>query len=125
MCLAKAWHTGAAYVYHFEKPNPWEGRWQGKASHLTDLAYLLHNFDSFLSKEQVAIGTGFSRGLLAFVSGKTPWPPLTNDGEPFVKVFGDTTTSGSQSISVSQIMDQVGADRLSEIFEQFIAKGLA
>ncbi|KAJ5660918.1 uncharacterized protein N7484_000290 [Penicillium longicatenatum] len=95
--LAQSWNDGAAYVYRFNSLNPWEGRWKGKASHITDLTMLLHNYDEFLNEEQKIAGQDYTRDLLAFVSGKKPWQASYGQGA-FEREYGHLQGGRSKSI---------------------------
>ncbi|KAJ5809224.1 uncharacterized protein N7503_001442 [Penicillium pulvis] len=118
--LAQSWKDGAAYVYRFNSRNPWEGRWQGEASHITDLTMLLHNFDEFLTEEQKEAGRDYTRDLLTFVSGKKPWQAFDRH-EAFEREYG--TLSGGRRKFIWDIVEEIEPDRLAFVLEQFIARG--
>lgn len=52
-----------AYVFHFNEPNPWEGRFKGVAGHLTDTAFLFQNYEEYLDEERALLGREFGRHL--------------------------------------------------------------
>ncbi|KAJ5667420.1 hypothetical protein N7507_003284 [Penicillium longicatenatum] len=118
--LAQSWNDGAAYVYRFNSPNPWEGRWKGKASHITDLTMLLHNYDEFLNEEQKIAGQDYTRDLLAFVSGKKAWQASYGQGA-FEREYGHL--QDGRSTSIWDIIEEIEPDRLALVLEQFIARG--
>lgn len=118
--LAQSWKDGAAYVYRFNSPNPWEGRWQGEVSHITDLTMLLHNFDEFLTEEQKEAGRNYTRDLLKFVSGKKPWQAFDGQ-EAFEREYG--TLLGGRRKFIWDIVEEIEPDRLAFVLEQFIARG--
>ncbi|KAJ5759489.1 hypothetical protein N7520_006645 [Penicillium odoratum] len=118
--LAQSWKDGAAYLYRFNAPNPWKGRWQGEASHLTDLTMLLHNFDEFLTEEQKKTGQKYTRDLLAFVSGQKPWQAFDRQ-EAFEREYGNLP--GGRRKFIWDIMTKIEPDRLALVLEQFIAGG--
>lgn len=70
--LANGW-SGAAYVYHFNEPNPWDGPWKGEASHILDVAFLFQNFSEFLEDEQKESARTFAADFIQFVNGNAPW----------------------------------------------------
>jgi carboxylesterase type B len=72
VALAQGW-PGDAYLYHFNEPNPWDGPAKGQASHILDVAFLLQNFNEFLTVEQKAVAERFGRDVVAFVNGGRPW----------------------------------------------------
>ncbi|KAJ5201253.1 hypothetical protein N7449_006056 [Penicillium cf. viridicatum] len=118
--LARAWKTGAAYVYRFNAPNPWKGRWEGEASHITDQSMLLHNFDEFLTEDQKQIAWSYTRDLLAFVSGVPPWKSFEGQ-ESFERQYGSSL--GGRPRFIWDILKRVEPDRISSMLEQFIASG--
>ncbi|KAJ5693116.1 hypothetical protein N7462_002539 [Penicillium macrosclerotiorum] len=116
--LARVWKTGAAYVYRFDAPNPWKGRWEGEASHITDQTMLLHNFDEFLTEDQKQIGWSYTRDLLAFISGMPPWQPF-DDQESFERQYGGSL--GDRRRFIWDILKDIEHDRIAFLLEQFIA----
>ncbi|KAL4810491.1 Alpha/Beta hydrolase protein [Aspergillus unguis] len=85
MCLAQAWKSSSAYVYQFNQANPWQGRWQGEACHITDLTALLQNYTGLLPEENKAVGREYAADILAFASGKAPWEAFKADNNPFIR----------------------------------------
>lgn len=83
---AKAWAGTAsrlntkAYLAHFNMPNPWDGPWQGHASHALDTAILLGNYNEFLGDGQRACAEKMAGDMISFAYGKEPFPPYS--GEP-------------------------------------------
>ena len=119
--MAGAWKSGSAYVYKFNSPNPWKGRWQGEAAHITDLTMLLHNFDEFLTEEQKEPGREFSRDLLAFVSGKAPWKAFDGQ-ESSAREYGILSRDQKRNF-IWEILNEVETDRLAGLLEGFLASG--
>jgi carboxylesterase type B len=72
MKLAQSW-PGAAYVYHFNEPNPWDGPYKGEATHILDIAFLFQNYNEYLSDEQRATAKAFAGHLITFVHGEEPY----------------------------------------------------
>lgn len=70
--LANGW-PGAAYVYHFNEPNPWDGPWKDEAGHVLDVAFLFQNFSEFLAEKQKESARAFAADFICFVNGKAPW----------------------------------------------------
>ena len=71
--MAKGWPKDA-YVFHFNSPNPWEGPSNGVAGHVLDLAFLLQNFNDFLSVDQKNVAETFASQVIDFISGRAPFP---------------------------------------------------
>lgn len=63
------------FVYHFNEPNPWDGKWKGEASHMIDSAFLFLNFHEYLPSEQHASEAQLTKDVIAFVCGRDPYPP--------------------------------------------------
>lgn len=122
--IAKRW-PGPAYIYHFNEPNPWEGRFQGVASHLLDAAFLFQNYEKFLNEDQAALGRSFARHVIEFVNGEEPYDAFSS-GSGKVQVYGpgeprsrqvdagDLAAAGRRD-HIFRLADDVGMDRLSAI----------
>lgn len=122
--IASRW-TGPAYVFHFNEPNPWEGRFKGVASHLLDVAFLFQNYEEFLDEEQASSGRAFGRHLIEFVNGDEPFAAFLS-GSGKVQVYGpgeprsrqvdakDLVAAGRRD-HVFRLADDVGLDRLTAI----------
>lgn len=122
--IAKRW-PGLAYVYHFNEPNPWEGRFQGVASHLLDSAFLFQNYESFLDEDQASSGRTFARHVIEFVNGEEPYGAFAS-GSGKVQVYGpgeprerqvdagDLAAAGRRD-HIFRLAGDVGLDRLSAI----------
>ena len=116
------------YLYRFNTPNPWPGRWKGYATHILDLAFLLQNFNEFLDETQRALAEGFARDVIAFVNGGEPWKEW-RDGDRVAKVLGPVERSevvadvaervGRRGVML-QLGEKVGLDRLSDAFSAFM-----
>lgn len=128
LAIARSWsrapETGSAYVYQFNQPNPWPGRWEGQPSHVIDLTLLLQNYIDFLPSECKEVGREYATKLLQFVSGMAPWqafdgPTRENDDGFKLKSFGNVNRDGRKHIG--PLMKELGGDRLLEILEVFIA----
>jgi carboxylesterase type B len=122
VCIARAWKSGAAYVYRFDQGNPWEGRWQGEAAHITDLTMLLQNYNDFLPDACRAIGRDYARDILVFASGRSPWSAYQKAEErPFVQNYGSLPEGRREFIW--GLMKDIGADNLMALLEAFIVEG--
>jgi hypothetical protein len=72
--IASGW-LKKAYVFHFNEPNPWPGRYQGVATHILDAAFLFQNYNEFLGDAQQESARAFGDDFIDFVVGKEPFPP--------------------------------------------------
>ncbi|CAK7236636.1 hypothetical protein SBRCBS47491_009705 [Sporothrix bragantina] len=63
-----------SYVLAFNELNPWDGLFQGEASHILDVAFLFQNFNGQLSPEQQKVAVQFGTDVISFVSGEEVWP---------------------------------------------------
>ncbi|KAK7696693.1 hypothetical protein SLS64_014310 [Diaporthe eres] len=122
--IASRW-PGPAYVFHFNEPNPWEGRFKGVASHLLDTAFLFQNYEEYLDEEQAASGRTFGRHLIEFVSGEEPYATFSS-GSGKAQVYGpgeprsrqvhakDLVAAGRRD-RIFKLAEDVGLDRLTSI----------
>lgn len=117
--IAKRW-PGTAHVYHFNEPNPWDGRFKGVASHLLDTAFLFQNYEEFLSEEQASVGRTFARHVIEFVNGEEPYGAFSS-GSGKVHVYGP---GGSRSREVDA-HDFAAAGRRDHVFRLAEEAGLA
>lgn len=123
---AQAWAGAAsrlntkAYLTRFNMPNPWDGPWQGHASHALDAAMLLGNYNDFLGEGQKACAEKMAGDLISFAHGKEPFPSYSGqpDGSAMVYYAGiDSKEDVSHSVSGADesgtgrrsILDQVAA----------------
>jgi carboxylesterase type B len=84
--IASGWPK-KTYVFHFNEPNPWQGRYQGVATHILDAAFLFQNFHEFLDAAQLESARAFGEHFIDFVVGKEPFPPYIS-GEGGAMVYG-------------------------------------
>lgn len=122
--IASRW-PGPAFVYHFNEPNPWEGRFKGVASHLLDVSFLFQNYEEFLDEEQAGSGRAFGRHLIEFVNGEEPYAAFSS-GSGKVQVYGpgeprsrqvdarDLAAAGRRD-RIFKLAQDVGLDRLTTI----------
>lgn len=129
---AKGW-PGDAYVYCFNEPNPWDGRWKGYASHVLDVAFVFQNFLEHLSDAQRESSRKFAADVIRFVNGKAPWTAF-DEKSPSVRVYGPSVGKEVvQEVSLSkkeltrrradiyEIAEKTGLDALSEAWGMFVA----
>lgn len=77
----------AAFLYHFNCPNPWDGPWKGHAIHIQDIAFVFQNYKDHLSLGQQQSGERFARDIITFVNGDDPWPAYENGVKPGSMVY--------------------------------------
>ncbi|KAK5192072.1 hypothetical protein LTR47_003529 [Exophiala xenobiotica] len=80
------------YTFCFNEPNPWPGPFQGKATHVLDVAFLFQNYNDKLGPEQRAAAEGFGLDFMKFVAGQDPWPNSTA-AHRTAKVFGPSNNN--------------------------------
>ena len=71
---------GKSYVFHFNEPNPWKGRYQGVATHILDAAFLYQNYNEFLDEAQRSSAEAFGKHFIKFVAGGEPFPEYSAEG---------------------------------------------
>lgn len=116
--IANRW-PGPAYVFHFNEPNPWEGRFKGVASHLLDTAFLFQNYEEYLDEEQASTGRTFGLHLIKFVSGGDPFGAFST-GSGKVQVYGPGEPR-SRQVDASDLR---AAGRRDHVFKLAEAVGL-
>lgn len=84
--IASGWPR-SSYVFHFNEPNPWSGRFQGVATHLLDAAFLFQNYNAYLDETQRSSAIAFARHFIEFVVGSEPYPPYVA-GKGGAMVYG-------------------------------------
>ncbi|PVH76547.1 alpha/beta-hydrolase [Cadophora sp. DSE1049] len=65
---------GKSYVFHFNEPNPWKGRYQGVATHILDAAFLYQNYNEFLDDDQRSSAELFGKHFIKSVVRGEPFP---------------------------------------------------
>ncbi|KAN0113063.1 carboxylesterase-like protein [Hyaloscypha variabilis] len=86
--IASGWPK-KAYVFHFNEPNPWPGRYHGVATHILDAAFLFQNYNEFLDDVQKGSARAFGENFIEFVNGSEPFPSYIAD-EGGAMVYGPT-----------------------------------
>lgn len=84
--IASGW-PNKSYVFHFNEPNPWDGRFQGVASHLLDAAFLFQNYNTYLDKPQRNSAIALGKHFIEFVVGLEPYPTYVA-GKAGAMVYG-------------------------------------
>lgn len=126
---------GNKYVYHFNEVNPWQGKWTGSSTHVLDLAYLLQNFNQFLSTPQRRIAISFATDVVQFINGIPPWPAFTDesngaqiygpsgaqDDEKCIRyaLHGSEKNTG-RKMTIFEFSDTIGSYELSRAWNRFL-----
>lgn len=118
------------YVYRFNEPNPWHGRWHGRATHTLDVAMLTQKFNKFLEDPQRKLAEVFAKDLLTFVNGESPWTgwlPLAR----IAKVYGpegsiavaeeDNPATVRRRTVVNELARYVGLEKIRETLIDFLS----
>ncbi|KAH7379270.1 carboxylesterase-like protein [Phaeosphaeria sp. MPI-PUGE-AT-0046c] len=87
--FAQGW-PGKLFLYHFNEGIPWEGRFQGEAGHILDVAYLFQGFNEHLNAEQKKLARTYAEDFIKFVNGEDPWAPVKN-GDMAARVYGPSS----------------------------------
>ncbi|KAH4057476.1 hypothetical protein HBI24_137270 [Parastagonospora nodorum] len=128
--FAQGW-PGKFFLYHFNEGIPWEGRFQGEAGHILDVAYLFQNFNEFLDDRQKAVATAYAEDFIKFVNGEDPWTPV-KDGNMAARVYGPSSEGITMKFvpdgnpkevgrdeRVLKLGEMAGFDNLSAAFQNF------
>lgn len=119
------------FLYHFNEGIPWEGRFQGEAGHILDVALLFQNFDEYLTEAQRKVATAYAEDFINYVNGEDPWPPV--QGEKMgARVYGPSSEGLAaryvedgepgkigRDERVLRLGEVVGFDTLSTVFQNF------
>lgn len=115
------------YVYRFNEPNDWPGPWQGRSTHIHDLAFLFQNFSDFLSGAQNQLAEEFATDVLSFANNKEPWQSwmksrkvakvIAKDGGGMKEDLPEQT--GRRMFFVD-LASEVGLDTLRGAFDRFM-----
>ncbi|OJI91469.1 hypothetical protein ASPTUDRAFT_198432 [Aspergillus tubingensis CBS 134.48] len=128
--------SGQAYLYNFNEPNPWDGRWSGRSNHILDVAFLFQNYNERLSEPQQAVAIQFAEDLITFAHGGDPWKPFKWETKDLhVRVYGGRAaeTAGKvqtvlapeprteRSTSILTLTATIPADDLSRAWGVFLS----
>lgn len=120
------------YVYRFNEPNPWPGKFQGEAIHIQDLTWLFQNYNEYLvdekQREQARV---FARGVIRFVNGRVgehawkPWRTVDKQAlvigpEGRIGVVKDEAPGNGRRKTIVELAGRFGMDVLSEALGRFI-----
>jgi len=134
LTYAKGW-PGEAFVYFFNEPNPWEGRFKGHSSHILDVAFLFQNYSEHLSAAQKESSRRFAADVIKFVDGKAPWTAF-DEKSPSASVYGPSDTENRAVVleveenqpeltkrrgDILKFATEPGSDVISNAFGLFIA----
>ncbi|KAI1612776.1 esterase/lipase [Exophiala viscosa] len=132
--FTRGWPEGQKiYNFFFNEPNPWEGPFQGRTTHVLDVVFLFQNLNDKLSAEQRAAAEGFAVDLMKFVSGEEPWPaysaahktakvfgPSKGESAPVTKVVDDAEGQETKrGLAILELGKEVGFDKLAEAFGRY------
>ncbi|KAH8816059.1 carboxylesterase-like protein [Xylogone sp. PMI_703] len=84
---------GPVYRYYYNEPNPWDGQWKSKASHIMDIKALFLNYNDRLPSGQAQTSTEMAKDLITFMNGKAPWKAYERQN-PVVKMYGPSAEEG-------------------------------
>ncbi|OIW26278.1 alpha/beta-hydrolase [Coniochaeta ligniaria NRRL 30616] len=114
---AQAWHssTGTALLSHFTCPNPWDGGWKGYATHGLDAAFVLQNFNQFLSAGQKACAERMGRDMVDFVAGRDKLPWVGAEGGREIVYHADAGSDESKIVSSEEAAKSARRQELEKI----------
>jgi carboxylesterase type B len=120
------------FLYHFNEGIPWEGRYQGEAGHILDVAFLFQNYNDHMSDEQRAVASAYGEDFIKFVNGEDPWPPVQG-GKMGARVYGpskDGVTTKyvedgkpeeiGRNERILKLGEMAGFDNFLEVFNNFL-----
>lgn len=119
------------FLYHFNEGIPWEGRFQGEAGHIIDVAFLFQNYNEHLDDGQKAVARAYGEDFIEFVNGNDPWPPVEK-GRLGARVYGPSkdgvttkyVASGEpkevgREERVLKLGEMAGFDNILDVFQNF------
>ncbi|KXT11266.1 hypothetical protein AC579_8381 [Pseudocercospora musae] len=116
------------YMYRFNEPNPWPGKFTGSAIHIQDLTWLLQNFNEFLDEKRQAQAEEFGKSIIAFVNGRHPWKPWRTGDKTAcvlgpggrVEVVKDEAPGNGRRKTIGELAERFGMDVLNEALTKFM-----
>ncbi|CAG5147345.1 uncharacterized protein ALTATR162_LOCUS2023 [Alternaria atra] len=107
---------GKVSSYLFTEPNPWDGMFKGKSTHMLDAAFLFQNFDENLSDEAKITARELGADFVAFAYGRagSGW----ERGE--TKVYGPET-DGQHRLEILRREGKIDLDALSAAWDLFLS----
>lgn len=138
--FARAWSDAGAntgtesFLYRFNNPNPWDGPWKGRSTHILDIAYLLQNYREHLAPGQQKSADGFTKDVISFVNGGSPWPSYKDGSEGAMVYFApeqgdidesrfvprETPETVDRRDIIQRSMTQVDFDKVMDAWEAFM-----
>lgn len=122
---------GKSYVFHFNEPNPWKGRYQGVASHILDAAFLYQNYNKFLDEAQRSSAEAFGKHFIKYVAGGVPFPEYSAenggamvygaDGERQKFVTGKNGEDLKRRSSIFKLAETSSLEELSTLWGSFMS----
>lgn len=112
-----------ALLYRFNCPNPWDGPWKGHAVHIQDIAYLLLNYQEYLSPGQQQSAERFANDIIAFSNGKRPWAAYQNYFAEESMVYYSSMI-GDKDCSTFVLDEALGDTGRRKILQQVVSVGL-
>ncbi|KAJ9603010.1 hypothetical protein H2200_012305 [Cladophialophora chaetospira] len=121
------------YTFFFNEPNPWEGIYTGRSTHVLDVVFLFQNHNHNMSPAQRAAAEQMGLDWMKFVAGQKPWDGYTTEKRA-AKVFGPSSGDGPKSTSavvdaesletgrgrmILEFAEKVGFDKLDELARNF------
>lgn len=121
---ASTWSSDV-YQYRFKEPNPWEGPWQGYATHVLDVAYLFLNYTEHQTPPQAQVAKDFATDLVKFINGKPPFESA-KQGSDLVKEYLSTDAKTSSKAhqgahTYPLLFSRIGYDTLSAVWARFMS----
>jgi carboxylesterase type B len=102
-----------AHLYAFNEPNPWEGTFKGKSTHILDAAFLFLNFEDQMKGQEVkATGRKLAADFIGFANGI--WK---QEGE--TRVYGPKG-EGRSDLGKLSMEGKVDLDELSRAWDLFV-----
>lgn len=93
------------FVYRFNCPNPWPGRWTGYATHVQDIAFALQNYAEHLSYGQRQCANKFTSHIIKFINGKQPWRKYGDKSGSEVMIY-EAEMEGN--VDKTRLIDDIG-----------------
>jgi carboxylesterase type B len=120
LAFAKGWpctKENKFFLYHFNEGIPWEGRFQGEAGHVLDVAFLFQNYNDHMNDAQKALARAYGEDFIEFVNGNDPWPPVQR-GQLGARVYGPSKDGITTKYVASGKPEEVGRnDRVLKLGE--------
>lgn len=107
---------GKVFTYSFTEPNPWDGMFKGKSTHMLDAAFLFQNFDENLPDEAKITARRLGEDFVAFAHGR----PSSAWVEGDTKVYGPEM-GGENRLEILSREGQVNLDGLSKAWDSFVS----